>query len=113
MMRRILKLKNKSSSLFHRLLLSFLLIIVLLASFNYLSFTYFRKQIREEIIRYNTQNLNNTTDGFENHFSLVIKLMYSFYSKDRVQLLNKPDFSYEIANQLRTDILNTVSNDLL
>ncbi len=113
MMRRILKLKNKSSSLFRRLLLSFLLIIVLLASFNFLSFTYFRKQIREEIIRYNTQNLNNTTDGFENHFSLVIKLMYSFYSKDRVQLLNKPDFSYEIANQLRTDILNTVSNDLL
>ncbi|WP_127581942.1 helix-turn-helix domain-containing protein [Paenibacillus koleovorans] len=112
-MRGILKLKKKSTFLFRRLLLSFLLIILLLASFNILSFTYFRTQIREEIIRYNTQNLNNTTDSFETHFNLVIKLMYSYYYKDRVQLINKPDFSYEVANQLRSEISNLVSNELL
>src|SRR5690606_29988967 len=34
-------------------------------------------------------------------------------SKDRVQLTNKPGFSYEIASELRSEILNLVSNDLL
>lgn len=102
-----------ANSLFRRLFISFSLIIFLLVSFNFFAVTFFRDQIREEIIRYNTLNLKNTADSYENHINLIYKLLLGYYNKDRVQLLDKPDFSYEIAAQLKTDIQNTVSNELL
>ncbi len=102
-----------ANSLFRKLIASFTLIIFLLVSFNFFSFTFFRDHIREEIIRYNTQNLKNTTVSYENHLNLVYKLLLGYYNNERVLLLNKPDFSYVIASQLRTDIQITVSNELL
>ncbi|TVY08579.1 helix-turn-helix transcriptional regulator [Paenibacillus cremeus] len=112
-MQTILRFRQLSRSLFIRLLASFTLIIVLLSSFNYLSFTFFRTQLEEEIITYNNLNLKQTTDSYETHLQLIANLVLGFYSSDRVQILYKNPSAYNLASDIRSDIQNTVNNPLL
>ncbi len=108
-----LRVTRFSHPLFRRLLASYCLVVLLLVSFTFFTFTFFREQIREEIIRYNTLNLRSTVDGYEDHVNLVYRTMLSYYTSDLVPLLDKPDFSYAIARQLRDDLQSTAGNELL
>jgi two-component system, response regulator YesN len=94
--------------------MSFLIIIILLVSFNFFSFSFFRDNIRNEIIQYNNANLKNTTDSFEKHFQLVNNIVLGLYYDDKVQLLlNNKSINYNIASQVRRNIQNIVHNPLL
>ncbi|HZG75806.1 MAG TPA: hypothetical protein VEZ72_08095, partial [Paenibacillus sp.] len=108
-----LRVTRFSHPLFRRLLASYCLVVLLLVSFTFFTFTFFREQIREEIIRYNTLNLQSTVDGYEDHVNLIYRTMLSFYTSDLVPLLDKPNFSYALARQLRDDVQTAASNPLL
>ncbi|MDF2959382.1 MAG: hypothetical protein K0S39_1117 [Paenibacillus sp.] len=112
-MKTILRFKQLTKPLFIRLLSSFMLIILLLASFNYLSLTFFRDQLQEEIITYNSLNMKQTADGYETHIQLMNNMVLGFFSSDRVQILNKDASSFDMAKLIREDIQNMVSNPLL
>ncbi|GGD85818.1 helix-turn-helix domain-containing protein [Paenibacillus nasutitermitis] len=113
-MQKVLQLKLKTDSLFIRLLISFLIIIGLLVSFNFYSFAFFRNNIQDEIIQYNTSNLKNTTEGFEKHFQLLNNLVLGLYMNDQVGLLlNNKNMNYYPSRQMTRDVQNVVSNPLL
>jgi len=105
--------KFKTESLFARLLVSFLVIVVLLAAINLWSYGLYQTSLRNEIIRYNTTNLDNMTESFEKHFRLINELVQRFYFSDNVQLLNKKNIDYNIADKVRHDIQPTITNPLL
>lgn len=113
-MRNILDLKSKANSLFIQLLLSFLIIIVLLASFNIFSFTFFKGNIREEIIKYNDANLKNTTEKYESYFQLLNSLILNLYFNTNVDFLSRNRDNYETANHIvRNEIKTLMSNPTL
>ncbi|OPH57135.1 hypothetical protein BC351_25020 [Paenibacillus ferrarius] len=66
-----LRLKEKTSSLFIRLFVSFLIIIALLVSFILFSVVYYRGGIKDEIIKYNTLSLQKTTENYENLIAVI------------------------------------------
>jgi two-component system response regulator YesN len=109
----VLRLKQLSKSLFIRLLASFMLIIVLLSSFNYVSVTFLRNQIHDEVITYNNLNLKQTMENYESHLKLVNNVVLGIYMSERVQILGKSANAYDIASKLRTDIQTFVANPQL
>ncbi|MDF2650675.1 MAG: AraC family transcriptional regulator, partial [Paenibacillus sp.] len=113
-MQRFLQFKLKTNSLFIRLLVSFLVVIGLLISFNFYSFSFFRDNIHNEIIEYNNANLKNTTEGFEKHFQLLNNLVLGLYINDNVQLLlNNKNIDYYTSRQVNRDVQNVMSTPLL
>lgn len=70
-METIKQLAGRSNSLFNRLLISFLVIILLLTGFSLYSISIVKNHLRGELIRYNTLNLTNTAQRYENHFRQI------------------------------------------
>ncbi|GLI10443.1 hypothetical protein YDYSG_64760 [Paenibacillus tyrfis] len=69
--------KWRTNSLFARLLVSFLAIILLLAAFNFGSFLYLKGKIHDEIVKYNSLNMKHTMESYETHFKLTIDMLLS------------------------------------
>ncbi|SCW30332.1 Two-component response regulator, YesN/AraC family, consists of REC and AraC-type DNA-binding domains [Paenibacillus tianmuensis] len=110
----ILRIKMKARSVFFKLLLSFLGVIVLLVIFELLTYGVFRQSLRDEIIKYNTVNLTNTTNDYEKHYELLEKTMLNLYLNPRLQELNsKPYLDYVAANKVTDYLSNIVSNQAL
>lgn len=107
--------QSRTSSLLIRLLIGFLTVIVLLMSFNYLSFTFFQNNIRNEIIRYNAQNIRFTSERYEEHFQLVQKQMYALYFHDDVDRLQKSrgNARFELLDRVKQEIIKVVGNPLI
>lgn len=63
------RLFRHSHSVFYKIFSQFLIIIFLLTSFNYYSFTFFKSNILDEIINNNKSNLRNTAKEYEDYFS--------------------------------------------
>ncbi|MDF2668521.1 MAG: hypothetical protein K0R67_827 [Paenibacillus sp.] len=103
------------NSLFVKLLIGFFLVILLLISFNILSFTFFKENIKKEIIDHNTLNLKNTVDSYEKQFRLVESVMLRFYFSDRLLLLgnNGEQVDYNAMNAVKTEINTLLSNEML
>lgn len=99
----------KPGSLFLRLVAGFLCIIALLASLTTYAVSESQKNVRQEIVKYNTLMLRNTMENYENHFDIIKSQMYLFYYTERVQQLQRepdyPDFPAIIG-----DILSWVSD---
>ncbi|SDD41859.1 Helix-turn-helix domain-containing protein [Paenibacillus sp. UNCCL117] len=112
-MKTVLLLKLKARSLFFKLFVGFLSVIVLLVSFHLFSLTIYRDSIREEIIRYNTQNMRNTADSFEKHFQLVSTLALGVYLNDKVRFAAGQQIDYVSANQVIRELVAIVSNSQL
>ncbi|MVQ40042.1 helix-turn-helix domain-containing protein [Paenibacillus sp. MAH-34] len=109
------RVQSRTSSLLIRLLLGFLTVIVLLMSFNYLSFTFFQNNIRNEIISYNAQNIRFTSERYEEHFQLVQKQMYALYFNDDVDRLQKASGNarYALLDRVKQEIIKVVGNPLI
>ncbi|GAA3409611.1 helix-turn-helix domain-containing protein [Paenibacillus hodogayensis] len=109
------QLRQNANSLFMKLLFSFMAIIVLLISFNFLSYTFFRNNVTNEILRYNNLNLDKTVSDYEKHLSLIRKVAFSIYFSSEVDVLriNSPRIQYEVAGQIRQNIRNMLGNDNL
>jgi AraC-like DNA-binding protein len=109
------QLRQNANSLFFKLLTSFMAIIVLLISFNFLSYTFFRNNVTNEILRYNKLNLDKTVNDYEKHMTLIRNVAFSLYFSSEVELLkiSSPRIHYDVASQIRTNIRNTIGNDNL
>ncbi|SDC67091.1 Helix-turn-helix domain-containing protein [Paenibacillus sp. UNCCL117] len=83
------------NTLFTKLLVSFLCIIVLLLSFNLISITFFKKNVQDEIVRYNTLGLGKTVDGYEKHFSLIQNDLLLMSFNETLSAMAKPDSFYD------------------
>lgn len=105
-----------SRSLFFKLLTSFIVIILLLVSFNFVSYRFFLTNIQGEIIKNNSLNLNATVNNYEKHLSLVRNLGLSLYFNDKAPMLSsrQPDGTfYDVAYQVRKDLQQMLQNPLL
>lgn len=117
-MKNILRLKLITNSLFVRLLISFLITILLLVSFNFFSFTFFKNNIREEIITYNTINVSNTVENYEEHIQGIVEssIMLTRTAETNeinditTLLYNKNEFDYYLANELTKQIHYNLNN---
>jgi two-component system response regulator YesN len=107
--------KNKSSSLFFKLLTSFAVIILLLVSFNFLSYTFFRTNIQNEVINNNRLNLNTAVNNYEKHIDLVKNLGFNFYFNEKTEIVKStsPQLNYEMMMQIRRDIQSTLTTPFL
>lgn len=105
--------RDKTSSLFVRLLVSFLLIIALLVSFIWFSVVFYRGSIKDELIKYNTLNLKNTTDSYESVFALIQNSVLSFSLKPELQLVQGEPVNYVRAVSAMQDTQFFLNNRLL
>ncbi|PYI57412.1 helix-turn-helix domain-containing protein [Paenibacillus flagellatus] len=72
------RFKEYTSSLFVRLLFSFLIVIALLVSFILYSVVFYRGSVKDEIIKYNTLNLQKTTENYENLIATIRSSVLTF-----------------------------------
>lgn len=108
--------RNKySGSLLYRLLLSFIAIILLLVSFNVLTFTFFRSSIRDEIIKNSSLNLDAAVTSYEKNVKLVKSMMVSLHFNNKIEFLknNPQQFDYYMVSQVQKDLQNTLANNPL
>jgi len=112
-LRTVLNLKLRGRTLFFKLLSAFLLVIVLLLSFNYFSLVFFRDNIRNEIIKYNNQNLLNTRDDFEEHFQLVSSLLLSELIHKETRFADRTHVNYAAANEMIEKLSSIAGNPFL
>ncbi|MFC5407604.1 helix-turn-helix transcriptional regulator [Cohnella soli] len=103
------------NSLLLRLLSGFLGIIVLLLSFNALSFSFFQTKIKNEIIHANQLNLSKTTDSYENHLQLIDNMLSSFFFDETVSAFknNPSPIEYELYFRIRDKLNALLTNPLL
>ncbi|GIP35877.1 AraC family transcriptional regulator [Paenibacillus sp. J2TS4] len=108
---------QRKNSLFVKIFFSFLIIIVLLSSFNLLSFTFFKTNIQKEIIQYNRLILQNAAERYGIHFTRLKTILFDLYLNDQLssfnrQLLtkNEREIDYlltgEIMKSLQPDVYN-------
>lgn len=113
-MNKLLKLKKFPNTLFVKLLLSFLAIVLLLVSFNFLSFTFFKNSIHDEIINYNNLNLKSTVESYENHLTLIKNAMHALLkSETGLQIHSKSDadeINYYTVKQMTVQIQSSITN---
>ncbi|RTE04412.1 AraC family transcriptional regulator [Paenibacillus whitsoniae] len=107
--------KKYSGSLFYRLLLSFIIIILLLVSFNVASFTFFRSSIREEIIKNSSSNLETTVASYEKNIALIKSLLVSLYFNTHTEALknNPQQFDFYILSQVQRELQNVLASNQL
>ncbi|MBP1991076.1 helix-turn-helix transcriptional regulator [Paenibacillus eucommiae] len=103
------------NSLFNKLLAGFLSIIVLLLSFNFFSYSFFKSNIQQEIIDNNQQNLSNTVERYENHIRIIQAAVIRLYFDERVILLNElgSGHLFDPVKQVMEEIRKITDNDLL
>lgn len=80
----MLKLPLKVNSLLVKSLISFLAIIALLASFNFLSFAFFKTNIEREIIQNNRVALKTAADRYEKHIAIIKTMLFKLYQNEQV-----------------------------
>lgn len=114
-MRKFFPVKLKTFSLLIRLLLGFLTVILLLVSFNFLSFTFFQNNIRSEIILNNEQNTEFTTRKYEEHFMLIQKQIYTLYFNEHVTRMRNGsgNTKFEAFDMIRSEIARIIDNPQL
>ncbi|MDF2669335.1 MAG: hypothetical protein K0R67_1641 [Paenibacillus sp.] len=105
--------KEKTSSLFIRLLVSFLIIIALLVSFILFSVVFYRGSIKAELIKYNTLNLKNTTDNYENLIAMIHSSVLTFSLDPELQKVQGQSIDYVNAVSTMQKLQMFLSNRLL
>ncbi len=73
----------KPKSLFSKMLTGFLVVIVLLVTFNFVTSIYLKNKIHDEIVKYNELSINHTVEGYENHFRLSKNMVLGLNQNDR------------------------------
>lgn len=115
-MKKVLKIKEFTGSLFMRLMLSFAIIIVLSTSFNFLSIAVFRDNIREEVILYNTKNTTNTVNNYEEYIRLALNAAYTLFMNDTTKtfntdLVNHQKINYSLSAKVNQKIDDWITSN--
>ncbi|CAG7644795.1 HTH-type transcriptional activator RhaS [Paenibacillus solanacearum] len=79
----------KRQSLFMKIFLSFLSIILLFVSFHMISFRFFTSGIQTEIIQYNRLMLKNSVERYQTHFSRLKTLLFTLYNDEKLVAFNR------------------------
>lgn len=105
------RLKPKTDSLFFRLMLGFLVIILLLILFTFYSFSTFWTNLRNEIIGQNTLSLQMTSDQLEEHMeSLIHYMIVTSFSEENVSI-EKDDTNYITASKIMKGLHASITNN--
>lgn len=110
-------IKHKSRSLFFKIFLSFLAIIVLFGLFYMMIFQLFKTSLQKEIIDTSQRAVHDTAERFSNQFSRLQVLMFDIYNQSdligfhnqlRHQTGNEVNYlkAREVMLQMRSDIYN-------
>lgn len=110
-------IKHKSRSLFFKIFLSFLAIIVLFGLFYMVIFQLFKTSLQKEIIDTSQRAIHDTAERFSNQFSRLQVLMFDIYNHSdligfqnqlRHQAGNEVNYlkAREVMLQMRSDIYN-------
>jgi len=104
-----------SSTLFLKLLLSFVCVIFILISFTYYAFSLSTNNLQREIVRNTSINLSNAVDRYENHFNILRNAVYQLMFDDKVTLLEELGHSMQFSpvNQIIEDINAIANNELM
>ncbi|GAA3399542.1 helix-turn-helix domain-containing protein [Paenibacillus hodogayensis] len=105
----------RANSLFTKLLAGFLAVIVLLLSFNVLSYTFFYRNLRQEITTNSTQNLNHIVEQYEKQFQTVQLMLVGLFFHNQLTYWQDPDRSLanDAVNQLVRRIRDIRENEML
>ncbi|MEF3305856.1 helix-turn-helix domain-containing protein [Paenibacillus sp. GYB003] len=105
----------RTNSLFIKLLSGFIAVIVLLLSFNLVSYSFFYRNIRDEITTSSKQNLSHIADRYENHIQSVQLSLVGLFFNNHLNYLFDADRSVanDAVNQLVKRIREIRENDML
>ncbi len=103
-------LRVKRNSLFAKLLLGFIVIIVISFIFNVLSFKFFTVSIHDEVVLYNKSNMSNTVSKYEEHFQLMEEVATNFYNNTNVTALSRDKTNFFAMNDLAVEFTTLVMN---
>ncbi|MRN53778.1 helix-turn-helix domain-containing protein [Paenibacillus monticola] len=107
------------NALFVKLMLSFLGVILLLASFNLFSHIYLSKKVYQEMVRQNELGLQQTALSYENHFRLtqniILALNQSAKWTANLGLLSHigENRRYDVVSEVKSDLVTIYSNPFL
>lgn len=107
------------NALFVKLMLSFLSVILILASFNLFSHLYLSGKIYKEMIRQNELGLAQTVEGYENHFRLTQNMILALTQSDswtaNLGILShlKENRRYDIPAEVISDLSTLYANPFL
>lgn len=118
-MRRRTDFKFAFNALFVKLMLSFLSVILLLASFNLVSHLYLSKKVYQEMVRQNELSLKQTALSYENHFRLTQNIILTL-NRSRTWTANlgllsqvRENRRYDVVREVKSDLANVYSNPFL
>ncbi|WP_248924569.1 helix-turn-helix domain-containing protein [Paenibacillus hamazuiensis] len=80
---------SKSQTLFVKMFISFMAIIVLFAVFHIFTFRFFNEGMQNEIVQYNRLILKNTAERYQNHFTRLKTLLFTIYNDENVVAFNR------------------------
>lgn len=101
-------MKISKNSLFHRLLLSFFVIIVLFSTFYFVAFYFYQHNMREEIIEYNKTNMEHTQENFDSFFNDLKKGIYGLYFESNILGFNHKLYSQNLKDLILANEINAV-----
>lgn len=114
LLRRMFRKRDTTASLFFKLLTSFMVIIVLLASFSFLSNVFLLRNVQSEMVKTSQASLNKTVGDYENQIRSIKKFAMSFYLNETAKLLNgslaePADYGllYRIRNELQAALADS------
>jgi YesN/AraC family two-component response regulator len=81
-------LNQKSKSFLVRIFISFLTIITLLSVFNFVLFSFFQQNIKQEIIRYNERMLTQAAENYNCHFNRLRTVLFQLYHDNSIVKFN-------------------------
>ncbi|WP_165822472.1 helix-turn-helix domain-containing protein [Paenibacillus montanisoli] len=88
-------------------------IVILLVTFILYSVFFYKGQIKDEVITYNTVNLKNTIDSYEANISLIQNSVLSFSMNEKIAALDKPNFDYAAGSKLIDELQVFLMNQSL
>jgi AraC-like DNA-binding protein len=112
------QMNQKRQSFLVRIFISFLIIIVLLSVFNFLLFSFFKQNIKHEIIRSNEHMLTQASEHYNSHFNRLRTVLFQLYndnsiSKFNTQLSNNhPNPNYFLVVDIVRSLRETAGNPL-
>ncbi|MDQ0900862.1 helix-turn-helix domain-containing protein [Paenibacillus sp. V4I7] len=81
-------MNQKRKSFLVRIFISFLTIIVLLSVFNFLLFSFFQQNIKQEIIRSNKHVLTQASEHYNSHFNRLRTVLFQMYHDNTITKFN-------------------------
>lgn len=107
------------NALFVKLMLSFLSVILAFASFTLFSYYYLSDKVYDEIVRQNELNLQQTVEGYENHFRLTQNMILTLTQSEpwtaNVGILSHlaQNRRYDIPREVNADLATLYTNPFL